>query len=75
MQQWLFDSMCDVFSLFIDCQIQILSVGSEFVENDDGVISVEMGLLLQLLNTSDDFSSVSADFKLFVLSDVQKDAE
>ena len=66
--------MTNVVELLLDSSVEELRVLSKPVEDDDRVLCVELGLLLELLDPCDYFSCVSFDFEIVVLLDVQDDS-
>jgi hypothetical protein len=74
-EERLLDGVFNSFSLFVDRLIEVLSLLSELVEDDDSVIDVNFGFFLQLLHSCGNLSGESSYLKLFVLADVQQNAE
>ena len=66
--------MTNVVELLLDSSVEELRVLSKPVEDDDRVLCVELGLLLELLDPCDYFSCVPFDFEIVVLFDVQDDS-
>ena len=75
MKERFFYCIFDGFSLYLDCFIEMFSIFSKMVEDEDRIFNVDFSFLFQLLHSGDDFSSISSDLKLFVLADVKQDTE
>ena len=72
MQERLFDSVFNCFSLFNNSLIEIVSILSDLVKDKDGIFYINFSFLLQFLNSCDDFSGESSNFKLFILFNVEQ---
>lgn len=62
----------DGLRLVLHCEVEILRVLPEFVEDDNGVLSAQFGLLLQFLHAGDDLSREPAGFEGLVLAGVEE---
>ena len=65
----------DGLRLVLHCEIEVLGVVPELVEDDDRVFGAELGLLLEFLHAGDDLPCEPAGLEGLVLSGVEKDAE
>ncbi len=74
-EEGLLHCVSDCLRLVLHCEVEILGVFSELVEDYNGVFDAKFGLLLELLNTSDDLSCEAASLKGLVLSGVEQNSE
>ncbi len=68
------DGVRDGFRLVLHCEVEVLRVLAELVEDDDRVVSAQLGLLLELLHSGDDLPCEPAGFEGLVLARVEQDA-
>lgn len=65
----------DGLRLVLHCEVEVFGIVSELVEDYDGVLCAEFGLLLEFLHAGDDLSCETSGFEGLILAGVKQDAE